>query len=117
MDGDIAKGGEFVKLCMEYGAMSYIDDAHGEGVIGPDGRGMAAHFGVEGKLDESQDIMQEEIVQRKKTQKKLTENNKELTKTANQIRDIMMTVGITNDDKKMRFENPSLVSRTPATDL
>ena len=51
MDGDIAKGGEFVKLCQEYGAMSYIDDAHGEGVIGPDGRGMAAHFGVEGKLD------------------------------------------------------------------
>ena len=29
MDGDIAKGGEFVKLCMEYVAMSYIDDAHG----------------------------------------------------------------------------------------
>ncbi len=51
MDGDIAKGGDFVKLCQEYGAMSYIDDAHGEGVIGPDGRGMAAHFGVEGKLD------------------------------------------------------------------
>jgi len=51
MDGDIAKGGDFVRLCQEYGAMSYIDDAHGEGVIGPDGRGMAAHFGVEGKLD------------------------------------------------------------------
>ena len=51
MDGDIARGGDFVRLCQEYGAMSYIDDAHGEGVIGPDGRGMAAHFGVEGKLD------------------------------------------------------------------
>ena len=51
MDGDIAKGDEIVKLCQEYGAMSYIDDAHGEGVIGPDGRGMAAHYGIEGKLD------------------------------------------------------------------
>ena len=51
MDGDIAHGGDIVRLCQEYGAMSYIDDAHGEGVIGPDGRGMAAHFGVEGKLD------------------------------------------------------------------
>ncbi len=51
MDGDIAHGDQIVKLCQEYGAMSYIDDAHGEGVIGPGGRGMAAHFGVEGKLD------------------------------------------------------------------
>jgi len=42
---------QIVKLAGEYGAMTYIDDAHGEGVIGPDGRGIGAHFGIEGKID------------------------------------------------------------------
>ena len=51
MDGDIAPMGEIVKLGNEYGAMTYVDDAHGEGVIGPDGRGIGAHFGIEGKID------------------------------------------------------------------
>ena len=51
MDGDIAPMDEIVKLANEYGAMSYVDDAHGEGVIGPDGRGIGAHFGIEGKID------------------------------------------------------------------
>jgi glycine C-acetyltransferase len=51
MDGDIAKAGEIVKLAQQYGAMTYIDDAHGEGVIGPEGRGVGAHFGIEGKID------------------------------------------------------------------
>jgi len=31
--------------------MTYVDDAHGEGVIGSDGRGIGAHFGIEGKID------------------------------------------------------------------
>lgn len=51
MDGDIAHGDQIVKLAKEYGAMTYVDDAHGEGTIGPDGRGFGAHFGIEGKID------------------------------------------------------------------
>ena len=51
MDGDIAPMDKIVELANEYGAMSYVDDAHGEGVIGKDGRGIGAHFGIEGKID------------------------------------------------------------------
>jgi len=51
MDGDIAPMDKIVNLANEYGAMTYVDDAHGEGVIGPDGRGIGAHFGIEGKID------------------------------------------------------------------
>ncbi len=51
MDGDIAPMDQIVKLGQEYGAMTYVDDAHGEGVIGSDGRGIGAHFGIEGKID------------------------------------------------------------------
>ena len=51
MDGDIAPMDQIVKICRDYGAMTYVDDAHGEGVIGPDGRGIGAHFGIEGKID------------------------------------------------------------------
>ncbi len=51
MDGDIAPMDKIVSLAQEYGAMTYVDDAHGEGVIGPEGRGIGAHFGLEGKID------------------------------------------------------------------
>jgi glycine C-acetyltransferase len=51
MDGDIAPMDEIVKVSQRYGAMTYVDDAHGEGVIGPDGRGIGAHFRIEGKID------------------------------------------------------------------
>jgi len=51
MDGDIAPMDKIVEISKEYGAMTYVDDAHGEGVIGPDGRGIGAHFGIEGKID------------------------------------------------------------------
>jgi glycine C-acetyltransferase len=51
MDGDIAQMDKIVKLAEEVGAMTYVDDAHGEGVIGPDGRGIGAHYGIEGKID------------------------------------------------------------------
>ncbi len=51
MDGDIAPMDKIVKLAKEYGAMTYVDDAHGEGVIGPDGRGIGAHYGLEGEID------------------------------------------------------------------
>lgn len=51
MDGDIAPMDKIVKISEGFGAMTYVDDAHGEGVIGPDGRGIGAHFGIEGKID------------------------------------------------------------------
>jgi glycine C-acetyltransferase len=51
MDGDIAPMDEVVKVSQRYGAMTYVDDAHGEGVIGPDGRGIGSHFRIEGKID------------------------------------------------------------------
>jgi len=51
MDGDIAKMDQIVKLAAEVGAMTYVDDAHGEGVIGPDGRGIGAHYGIGGNID------------------------------------------------------------------
>lgn len=51
MDGDIAPLDEIVKLAEAYGAMTYVDDAHGEGVIGKGGRGIVSHFNLEGRVD------------------------------------------------------------------
>jgi len=51
MDGDIAPMDKIVDIAKDYGAMTYVDDAHGEGVIGPEGRGIGAHFGIEGEID------------------------------------------------------------------
>lgn len=50
MDGDIAPLPAIVKLAKKYGAITMVDDAHGEGVVG-EGRGIAHHFGLQGKLD------------------------------------------------------------------
>ena len=50
MDGDIAPLDQIVKLAEEFNAMVYVDDAHGEGVLG-EGHGTPAHFGVEDKVD------------------------------------------------------------------
>lgn len=51
MDGDIAPMPGIVKLAKKYGAITYVDDAHGEGVLGENGRGVVNHFGLEGKVD------------------------------------------------------------------
>jgi len=50
MDGDIAPVDQIAKLAEDFGAMLYIDDAHGEGVLGEGGRGVASHFHVEDKV-------------------------------------------------------------------
>jgi glycine C-acetyltransferase len=44
MDGDIAPLDKIAKLCAEHGVMVYVDDAHGEGVLGEGGRGIVSHF-------------------------------------------------------------------------
>jgi glycine C-acetyltransferase len=44
MDGDIAPLDQIAKLGAEHGAMIYVDDAHGEGVLGEGGRGIVSHF-------------------------------------------------------------------------
>ncbi|MCF2138253.1 MAG: aminotransferase class I/II-fold pyridoxal phosphate-dependent enzyme [Candidatus Thorarchaeota archaeon] len=46
MDGDIAPLDEIVKLGSEHGAMIYVDDAHGEAVLGKGGRGIVSHFNL-----------------------------------------------------------------------
>jgi glycine C-acetyltransferase len=46
MDGDIAPLDRIADLGHDHGAMVYVDDAHGEGVLGPGGRGIVAHFGL-----------------------------------------------------------------------
>jgi glycine C-acetyltransferase len=51
MDGDIAKLDEIVDLAEHYGCFTMVDDAHGEGVLGKGGRGIADHFGLHGRCD------------------------------------------------------------------
>lgn len=47
MDGDVAPLREMIALCERFDAFLMIDDAHGFGVLGPDGRGTAAHLGID----------------------------------------------------------------------
>jgi glycine C-acetyltransferase len=50
MDGDIVPLDKIVPVAEEHGAMIYVDDAHGDGVLGEKGRGVASHFHVEGRV-------------------------------------------------------------------
>ena len=49
MDGNIAPLPDIYNIAAEYEAMLLVDDAHGFGVLGEDGRGTVAHFGLENK--------------------------------------------------------------------
>src|SRR3989339_1308140 len=51
MDGDIAPLDEIAELAHRYDAMTYVDDAHGDGVLGKNGKGIIDHFHVHGKID------------------------------------------------------------------
>ncbi|HEV2165391.1 MAG TPA: aminotransferase class I/II-fold pyridoxal phosphate-dependent enzyme, partial [Thermoplasmata archaeon] len=44
MDGDIAPLDRIAEIAHRFGAMVYVDDAHGEGVLGEGGRGIVSHF-------------------------------------------------------------------------
>lgn len=50
MDGDIAKLPEIVEIAEEFDLITYVDDAHGSGVLG-NGAGTVKHFGLSDRVD------------------------------------------------------------------
>ena len=50
MDGDLAPLPALCDAAEHHGAAVVVDDAHGSGVIGPDGRGTVAAMGCEGRV-------------------------------------------------------------------
>jgi 7-keto-8-aminopelargonate synthetase-like enzyme len=51
MEGDLGALPQIVRLKKKYGFRILLDDAHGIGYLGPNGRGAAEHFGVEKETD------------------------------------------------------------------
>lgn len=51
MEGDLSNVPEISRLAKKYGARVMIDDAHGVGVMGKNGRGTAEHFGMIDQVD------------------------------------------------------------------
>jgi len=51
MDGDIAPLDGIYQVAEQYGLITMVDDAHGEGVLGRGGRGIVDHFDLHGKFD------------------------------------------------------------------
>src|SRR5438477_7765214 len=51
MEGDVADLPGIVKLAKPYGARTYVDEAHGLGVLGATGAGAAEHQGVLDEID------------------------------------------------------------------
>lgn len=51
MTGDVLRLPEVVALAKKYGAYVYVDDAHGIGVMGPQGRGTMHHFNLTKDVD------------------------------------------------------------------
>ena len=50
MDGDLVRLPEILEVCEHYKAATYIDEAHSTLMFGPNGRGVAEHFGLEHKI-------------------------------------------------------------------
>lgn len=50
MDGDVAKLPAIVEIAEEFDLITYVDDAHGSGVLGH-GAGTVAHFGLSDRID------------------------------------------------------------------
>jgi 8-amino-7-oxononanoate synthase len=51
MKGDLVDLPNLVRVARKYGARIMLDDAHGVGVLGENGRGTAEHFGLEDEID------------------------------------------------------------------
>jgi 8-amino-7-oxononanoate synthase len=51
MEGDLANLPEIVRLAKKYNAKTMVDEAHGIGVLGKNGRGTCEHFGIESDID------------------------------------------------------------------
>lgn len=51
ISGEIAQLPQLAELARQYDAFLYIDDAHGLGVLGHQGRGTPAHFGLTEQID------------------------------------------------------------------
>jgi 8-amino-7-oxononanoate synthase len=51
MDGDVCLLPEIVDVCKRHGARILIDEAHSTFLFGPNGRGIAEHFGLEKEID------------------------------------------------------------------
>ncbi len=51
MDGDLFPLDRLVPLARRFDAWTYVDDAHGTGVLGASGAGSIEHFGVTGQID------------------------------------------------------------------
>ena len=51
MDGDLAKLDRIVELAARYDAAVVVDDSHATGVLGGNGRGTPAHFGVADRIE------------------------------------------------------------------
>lgn len=51
MDGDLAKLDRIVELAERYDAAVVVDDSHATGVLGAQGRGTPAHFGVADRIE------------------------------------------------------------------
>lgn len=50
-DGDLSKLAEYIDVCKKHDCMLMMDDAHGIGVMGKNGRGTAEYFNCLGKVD------------------------------------------------------------------
>lgn len=51
MEGDVCLLPEIVALARQYNASVMVDEAHGLGVFGPEGRGVCNHFGLQHEVD------------------------------------------------------------------